>query len=382
MNKLKVRASHGLTGNDAIGADNNRSLYTSYFINAGSYPFGNNNANQTATKESSYPNNHIKWEKAYKTDLAVEGHFFNTLAFSLNYFKERRTGIVDSRVNELPAILGIDGGYVNYGQVKTKGLEAMLQLNGKVNNFSYWAGVNATFVKTKIEKRIEPTYPNPYQTRVGHPVGQIFGLEALGFFNTKAEIDAEATPYHSFTPVKPGDIRYKDQNGDGLVDSNDEVAIGKTNLPSLYYGSDLGVKYKGLSLEASFQGIEGSSVLITSLSGPMGKRAQLADYVMNRWTAETQGSAQYPRLTVADNNNNYRTSTLWLRSGDFLRLRRIELGYDLSENSLAHLHMANVRVFARGMNLFSFDSFKKLDPETLTGYPALRSYSLGLTLQF
>ena len=382
IDKLKVRASYGLTGNDAIGAGNDRNLYISYFINAGSYPFGSNNGALTATKESNYPNYQIGWEKAYKTDFAVEGRFFNKLDVSVNYFKENRTGIVDSRVNELPAILGIDGGYTNYGVVKTNGLEGMVQLNGKANDFSYWAGLNATFVKTNIDKRIEPAYPNAYQSRIGHSVGQIFGLEAIGFFKNQAEIDDATTPYHTFTAVKPGDIRYKDQNGDGLVDSNDEVAIGKTTMPSFYYGFNWGAKYKGLSLEAAFQGIEGSTVLITSLSGPMGKRAQIADYVMNRWTPETQETAEYPRLTTADNNNNYRTSTLWLRSGDFLRLRSIELGYDLSEKALAVLHMSNLRIFVRGMNLVSFDSFKKLDPETFTGYPALRSYSMGLTLQF
>jgi hypothetical protein len=207
-------------------------------------------------------------------------------------------------------------------------------------------------------------------------------LEATGFFKNQAEIDDASTPYHTFTPVKPGDIRYKDQNNDGLIDSNDEVPIGKTTMPAFYYGFNMGVKYKELSLEASFQGIEGSTVLITSLSGPVGKKAQISEYVMNRWTAETDETAEYPRLTTTDNNNNFRTSTLWLRSGDFLRLRSLELGYDLPEKAVSVLRMSSLRVFLRGMNLVSFDGFKKLDPETFTGYPALRSYSAGLTLQF
>jgi TonB-linked SusC/RagA family outer membrane protein len=382
IDKVKIRASYGLTGNDGIGAGNDRNLYVYYFINAGSYPFGNSNANLTATKESNYPNYNIRWEKAYKTDFAVEGRFFNKLDVSVNYFNEHRTGIVDSRVNELPGILGIDGGYINYGVVKTKGLESTLGLNGKVRDFSYTASVNTTFVETKIEKKIEPAYPNAYQTRIGHSVGQIFGLEATGFFKNQAEIDDASTPYHTFTPVKPGDIRYKDQNNDGLIDSNDEVPIGKTTMPAFYYGFNMGVKYKELSLEASFQGIEGSTVLITSLSGPVGKKAQISEYVMNRWTAETDETAEYPRLTTTDNNNNFRTSTLWLRSGDFLRLRSLELGYDLPEKAVSVLRMSSLRVFLRGMNLVSFDGFKKLDPETFTGYPALRSYSAGLTLQF
>ncbi len=379
---LKVRASTGLSGNDAIGAGNDRNLYTSYFINAGSYPFGSNNGNLTATKESNYPNYRISWEKGYKTDFAVEARLFNYLDVSLNYFKERRTDIVDSRVNELPAILGIDGGYVNYGVVNNQGLEATLSFHGKVNDFLFSAGMNATFLKNTLAKRIEPAYPNAYQTRVGHPVGQIFGLEAVGFFRNQAEIDDAGTPYHTFTPVRPGDIRYKDQNGDGLIDSNDELPIGKTTTPSFFYGLNLGVSYKGLSLEACLQGIEGSTLLITGLSGPMGKRAQIADYVMNRWTPETMETAEFPRLTTLDNNNNYRTSTMWLRSGDFLRIRSVELGYELPEQALTVLKLSNLRVFVRGMNLVSFDSFKKLDPETFTGYPALRSYSSGLSLQF
>lgn len=135
-------------------------------------------------------------------------------------------------------------------------------------------------------------------------------------------------------------------------------------------------------MDASFQGIEGRDIMVTSLAGPMGQKAQISDFVMNRWTSDTKETATLPKLTTNTNNNNYRSSTLWLRSADFIRLRSVQLAYNLPGKTLSPLHLSNVKVFIRGMNLLTFDDLKKLDPETLTGYPALRSYSAGFYVQF
>lgn len=381
INYLKARASYGIVGNDDIGADDDRYLYISYYNNSGAYPYGDSNTNLTATQESNYPNYNISWEKSYKADFGIEGRFFNLMDVAVGYFHEKRTDIVDTRTNELPSIVGINSGYVNNGIASRSGYEAMLQFSKETDDFGYSIGMTGIYTTSKINRRIEPAYPNEYQYRKGSPVNQYFGLEATGFLSQE-DISDPATPVYTFMEVKPGDVKYKDQNSDGLIDSNDEVAIGSSPNPSLYYGINFGVRYKGISLNGLLQGVGGKDILINTLSGPMGKSAQIADYVVNRWTPETHATAEFPRLTTLDNSNNYRTSSLWLRSGDYLKLRSVELAYTISSEKLSSNKIASCKVFVQGMNLISIDKIKNLDPENLTGYPALKSYNVGLRLQF
>lgn len=381
INYLKARASYGLVGNDNIGAGEDRYLYISYYTNTGSYPYGDSNTNLTTAQESNYPNYNITWEKAYKTDLGIDGRFFNCLDVALGYFHEKRTDIVDTRTNELPSILGITAGYINNGIASRSGIEATLQLAKQIGDFGYTLGVNGVVTHSNIDQRIEPAYPNEYQYRAGHAVNQYFGLEATGFLSQEDIVNPQ-TPVYTFQQVKPGDVKYKDQDQNGLINSDDEIAIGRSSNPSLYYGINFGLKYKAIALDGLLQGLGGKDVYINGLSGPMGKKAQISEYVMNRWSSETTGTAEFPRLSTLDNSNNYRNSTLWLRSGDYIRLRSIELSYVFPENILASLHVSTCKLFLQGMNLITIDKIKNLDPENFTGYPALKSYNVGLRLQF
>ncbi len=381
INYLKARASYGLVGNDNIGAGEDRYLYISYYTNTGSYPYGDSNTSLGGTQESNYPNYDITWEKAYKTDLGVDGRFFNCLDVALGYFHEKRTDIVDTRTNELPSILGIAAGYVNNGIASRSGIEATLQLSKKIGDFGYSIGVNGVVTNSSIDQRIEPAYPNSYQYRVGQPVNQYYGLEAIGFLSQE-DISNPQTPIYTFQQVKPGDVKYKDQDKNGLIDSNDELPIGKSSNPTLYYGINFDIKYKVFSLNCLFQGLGGKDVFINGLSGPVGKKAQISEYVMNRWTPQTAGVAEFPRLTTLDNSNNYRSSSLWLRSGDYFRLRSIELAYNFPKKLLTSVHVSTCKLFLQGMNLLTLDKIKNLDPENFTGYPALKSYNIGLRLQF
>ena len=381
INYLKLRASYGLVGNDDIGAGGDRYLYIRYYTNSGSYPYGDSNTSLTATQESNYPNYDITWEKSYKTDLGIEGRIFDNLDFELGYFHEKRTDIVDTRTNELPSILGITAGYVNNGVVMRQGFEWNVEYRKTTGDFTYTLGVNGIFTNSRIDKRFEPAYPNDFQYRVGHPVNQYFGLEAIGFL-TQEDINNPSTPVYTFTQVKPGDVKYKDQDGNGFIDANDETAIGRSSNPTFYYGINFGIRYKAVSLEGILQGAGGMDLLINGLSGPMGNKAQISEYVMKRWTPATAASAEFPRLTTVANANNYRTSSLWLRSGEYLKLRSIELGYDLPKSMLGSIKMSGCRLFIQGKNLLTFDKIKNLDPENFTGYPALKSYFAGLRIQF
>lgn len=381
IDALKARLSYGMVGNDNIGAGEDRYLYISYFVNSGSYPYGSSNSSITATQESNYPNYNISWEKAYKTDLGVSGKIYKLLDFEFGYFREKRTDIVDARTNELPSILGITAGYVNNGVAIRNGFETTLQLSKKAGDFEYLVGLNGLITNSQIEQRIEPAYPNSYQYRVGHPVNQYFGLEAIGFL-TQEDIDNPQTPVYTFMQVKPGDIKYKDQDNNGLIDSNDELAIGKSSNPTLYYGFNFSLKYKAFSISGLLQGLGGKDVWINNLSGPMGEKAQISEYVMNRWTSSASQGAKFPRLTTISNSNNYRASTLWLRPADYLRLRSVEAVYEFQQPFLAAMRLSSCKIFLQGLNLLTFDKIKNLDPEVFTGYPALKSYTLGVRLQF
>ena len=380
INYLKIRASYGLVGNDNIGAGSDRYLYIPYYTNSGSYPYGNSNKSVTATREANSPNYNITWEKAYKADLGIEGHLFNCIDFALGYFHEKRTDIVDVQAYQIPSILGISAGYINNGIASRQGFEANIQLTKQTGDFGYSLGVNGIITHSRIDHRSEPAYPNQYQYSVGHAVGQYFGLEATGFLS-QADIDNPQTPVYSFQSVQPGDVKYKDQDKNGIIDSNDALPIGRTSIPNLYYGINFGIKYKAISLDGLLQGLGGKDIYINGFSGPMGNMAQISDYVQNRWTPETSTTAEFPRLTTLDNSNNYQNSTLWLRSGDYIRLRSIELAYEFPEKSLSFFHVSTCKIFLQGMNLFTLDKIKALDPENLSGYPALKSYNVGLRLQ-
>lgn len=383
INYLKARASYGLVGNDDIGAGGDRNLYITYYLSSGSYPLGSSNSGVSNILESNYPNYDISWEKSYKTDLGIEGRLFNCLDLSLGYFHEKRTGIVDSRGNQVPSLLGISSGYVNYGQVSKNGFETTIQFSKTTGEFSYCFGVNGLFISSNIDKRLETKYPNDYEYTAGHPLNQPFGLEAIGFFKNQEEIDDPNTPKQMFGPVQPGDVRYKDENGDGVINSDDRVAIARPTAPAISYGINFGIKYKNVSLNGLLQGNAGYDMNILGYAGPMGKLAQMSEFMNKRWIPDQNNDkAKYPRLTTLTNSNNYQTSSLWYRSDDFIRLRNLELAYDLSPKALAMCHLSSCKIFIQGLNLLTISKIKIIDPEITSGYPGLKSYSVGLRLQF
>jgi hypothetical protein len=220
-----------------------------------------------------------------------------------------------------------------------------------------------------------------YLYRSGQPAGQPFGLEAIGFFRDQADIDA--SPRQIFTTVQPGDIKYKDQNGDHIIDQNDVFPIGKTYLPTLTYGLHAGVQYKGFDLDVFFQGVGGSTVSLGNQFFAFQNNGSAPEMAKNRWTEATASSATYPRLSSENNLNNYRYSSFWQRNGGYLKLRSLELGYSLPKGTLSKAKMTGARVFINGNNLFSIDDIEgDLDPETLTiGYPALRTFSVGFRIE-
>ena len=245
-----------------------------------------------------------------------------------------------------------------------------------------------TYSKNEIKEYDEAYSHFDYKRNQGFRVNQLRGLIAEGLFVDYDDI--RNSPKQTFGDVAPGDIKYKDVNGDGVIDSNDEVPIGATTKPNLIYGFGLSAQWKGFDFNLHFQGAGKSSfALYGSVAYPLSQQYWgniLTDVVGNYWSLGTNEdpNAKYPRLTFGGNSNNYRTSTYWMRDGSYLRLKNLELGYTLPTQWTRSLYLNKVRIYLMGTNLLTFSSFKLWDPEMGSGtgekYPLSRTYTIGLTV--
>ena len=224
-----------------------------------------------------------------------------------------------------------------------------------------------------------------YQERTGLPLGQIFGLQAIGYFTDQADIDH--SPAQQFSEVRPGDIKYKDQNGDNVINADDEVKMGYNSYcPEIYYSFHIGAEYKGIGFNAMFQGAGNYTAILNaqSMFWPTLGTTNISQYYYdNRWTPETP-NAKFPRLTSEGNQNNFRTNSVWLANRSFLKLRNVELYYKLPKGLLrATKYINGAKFYVRGIDLLCFDHIKEVDPEQYgTTYPLTRSVVIGLALNF
>lgn len=378
LNYLKVRGSFGLVGNDNLGMNlsgNDRFMYISTYRSGTRYYFGSSNSSASSIDEGFIANPDFTWEKSYKKDLGVEMKLINDFDFMLDLFHEKRTDLFSPRALEFPEIFGVGWSYENYGEVINKGFETSLLYDKKINEIGIIAGINLAYNHSTIKKRKEF-----YPVTKGHSVTQYFGLEAIGFFSDQSDIDN--SPVQTFGQVTVGDIKYKDQNGDNIIDNSDMVPVGKNWIPELDYGINLGISYKGISLSAFLQGQSNRSIYISDfLAGPIGSNAQFAEFAMNSYSASNTNAA-YPRLTTTDNPNNYRENSIWVMDGSFIKIRSLELAFQIPKKVIEHLAMSSAKLYLRGMNLFSKDKFDSLDLEILSGYPAMKTCYAGVRFEF
>lgn len=380
INYLKLRASWGVTGNDIMDYD----LGKYYFTMGGrNYFFGENNNGASGHTEGRLANLDLSPEMSYKTNVGIELQLFNKLSFITDIFYDKRTNILVNSDNQFSSIIGINTPLVNAGEVVNKGIETSLTWEDKVGDWTYALGGNFSFARNKINNMNEEYRTEDYLKRTGHRVGQFFGLEAIGFF--KDDADTKTGPVHSYSQVRPGDVKYKDQNNDNVIDNYDMVAQGySTLLPEIYYGFNLRLGYKGFGFKADFQGVANYSIVKTSgLYRALENNTSVSEhYLENRWTPEHQ-QAKYPRLSTLDNTNNKVLSSVWLENGAFLKLRNVELSYSLPKSVISKIKARKLDVFVRGENLFSLDHVKELDPELMyMSYPSFSSYHIGFSLGF
>ena len=397
VNFLKLRLSAGKTAYDTY--DGGRYLYQPYYTSHGGYPIGNATPTWRNGLIPAYiPNPDIFAEESKKYNAGIDATFLKSLTLTLDAFIDKRSGIVTPD-NLLPAVIGMTPLYKNLGKVTTKGLELSLNYHGSLEDFTYNVGGMLTYLKDRIDFMAEPTPPSPWAAQTGQPIGTPFGYEFAGFYDI-TDFNSDGTlkqgiPTPTFGAVQPGDMKYKNMNGDEKIDEKDIVRIGNRAYPDMNYSFHAEAAFHGFDFSVLFQGITGRDVSILydapNKTIALGNNNTAYKIAEGRWAyypdqgIDTRATATYPRLSTLGNNNNYMNSTFWMKSGDYLRLRNIELGYSIPQKLLDRIKIANVRIFINGMNLLTWSSLLKnydMDPESISGYPAVKSYNAGISVSF
>ncbi len=398
MDMLKIRYSYGKVGNDYMIKPGDklpqRFPYLAGFTTDGSqigYNWGDIESSNTynGLTYTEISSNTVSWEVATKHDLGLDFSFLrDKVTGALDYFHEQRDGIYMVR-RQIPYSVGLqaENPSANIGSTLSKGFDGQIKISQNINQVNFTLRSNITYSKNEILAYDEEYSNYPYLNQNGFRVRQNRGLLALGLFEDYDDI--RNSPKQSFGTVMPGDIKYKDVNGDGVVDNNDIIPVGATPYPSLIYGFGLSTQWKNFDFNLHFQGAGKSSFFINGFTVypfSNGDRGNILKDVAegNRWIlGENEDiNATYPRLSYGGNSNNYRPSSYWLRESSYLRLKTLEAGYTLPKNMLSKLHLKSLRLYCLGTNLLTFSNFKLWDPEMNSSngqaYPLSKTFTLGL----
>ncbi len=383
INYGKVRASAGIQHSDYVPA---AGLWLSAWNNSnGQYFYGQGFSSSWGAFQTAFPTDDFVQETAYKANIGTDIRLFKSLDFTIDAFYQKRANILVSAYDLNSSVVGIRSSYDDKGEVSSYGVEAGLRYAKTLENgLNISAGAMITATKSNIDAWIEsPAYPN--MSVVGARADAARGLIALGFFQDQADIDN--SPRQEFGQVKPGDIKYKDVNEDGVVNEFDRVNFDYgTDVPNLNYAFNLGFEYKGIGLNMYFQGAGNQMKNLRYVDGVWGalsnNRNLSAEYFNNCWD-NAGAAALYPRLSTEAVANNQQESTIWYQNAKWFKMRDIELYYKLPASLLSSLKITGAKVYLQGQNLLSCSSIKTLDAENLnTGYPVMKSINVGLQVTF
>jgi TonB-linked SusC/RagA family outer membrane protein len=391
VNYLKLRASWGKLGNDQIYYDDNNDgtltlqeyqYYSTYGF--GSYVLGNNVVK--SLYEARIPNPYITWEVANNYNVGLDGSLLDgKLYFELDAFINKRTGILVRRNASIPQSTGMTLPAENIGKVDNKGWEFRIGYTDKIGpNFRYDVSVNGGYSKNKIVFWDETPGAPAWQRSTGQPMNTALYYEYDGVFRDFDAIGKNTIDYSALSnSLKPGDMKYKDINGDGKINGDDKVRNSKSTQPKFTGGLNISLGYRNFDFSVLMQGAAGGALPINTESGEIGNFTK--DYYDHRWSPDNPSSVD-PR--VNDRNDTYWSTgnTYWLRSTNYLRLKNLEIGYGLGDLFKKRLSITGLRVYANCLNLFTIDKLKILDPESISGngqyYPQSRVINAGFTLTF
>ncbi|WP_237739797.1 SusC/RagA family TonB-linked outer membrane protein [Pedobacter arcticus] len=384
VNQLKLRATYGKTGNsneNALGYFTWRSAFGQDGSN--SYPSGTGYNSVFGLIEKGLANVNATWEKANKLNIGLDGAFFNQhLSFTVDFYRDAYSDLLQQRGSN-SEIIGMVYPNENIGKNLYQGQELSITYQNHLGNFNYFITANASRMKTEVIDKNELLQKYSWNRRTGMPVGQTFGYLANGLIQTQAE--ADQAPLLAGTKVYPGDVKLVDLNTDGIIDQFDETALGNTK-PVVYYGTTLGFNVKGFDVSVLLQGVKNRTYQQTDYSFGSGGQSQGYEYLLGRWTPETATTATYPRLTLGFNANNtpfLNNSSYWTHSGEYFRVKNVDLGYTLPYNITKKLKIAGLRLFMSGQNLFTETAYERLDPEVYgnASYPIQRTISAGVNIK-
>lgn len=388
---LKIRASVGQLGNDVLLGEFGNPQRFAYL---GAYVFGDpyvfNGTVVQTIQEGRLPNQNITWEKATSGNIGLEaGLWNNKLTFEGDYFYKRTTDILGRRILAIPGSSGIGQlPFENLDKVDNRGVELVLGHNNQVGKVDYYVRGNFTYAHNEIVYRAEPADINPNIRQTGRRINQYFGLKAIGLFQSETEV-AEAPDQGP--GVLPGDIRYEDINNDNVIDDKDRVAMGYSSIPEIIYGFSFGGSFQGFDLNVLWQGAGRVSAYLSNESAwAFFNSGKATEEHLDRWTPQNP-DATYPRMSTEPTGNNTRYSSYWLRNAAYLRLKNVELGYNIPARVTSRAGISNARIYVTGQNLLTFDDLGILDPEGpgASGnagrgwfYPQQKIYSMGLNVTF
>jgi TonB-linked SusC/RagA family outer membrane protein len=418
MSFLKIRGSYGLVGDDSGGG---RFIYIDGVYNY--FPRTNNVATNrfgyygnfgdqtrtfiTAIQEGSVANEDVTWAKAAKKNIGFDAKFFrNKMDVSFDYFDEKRTDIITTLQN-MPNYLfptPANGEFstfpfrvpANYNETATNGYEVTIGWQDKIGkHFSYYLNGSYSYAVTLLTKISEPKYDYPWMYNQGQYAGQIRGLIADGYWSSYEEINNPSNPYNTYgnNPI-PGDIKYKDVNGDMQIDANDQVMLGFGNTqPVKTFSFDTGFAYKGFELSALFQGTTGVMFAPSQSSQIlMGNGNSIYDWISDRWTPSNRNGT-YPVLHAANASvpsaPNFQPSSYWAYDATYVRLKNIQIAYNLPKKMIKFLNVSNIKLSISGQNLLAWTPDKRMDnydPEQISSgrvlYPIMSIYNVGLNVAF
>jgi len=392
VTSLKLRGSMGWVGNDKIGSD--RFIYLQQYQEVGGVKFGTGDNSYTGIREGTIANENVQWEVARKLNIGFESEILKGMfGFNFDYFYEYRDKILTTISNTTPSYTGAVFSAANVGIVENKGFEMELRHNKTITkNFSYFVRGNFSYAHNKVIARDDAYMTLDYQKEKGYPIGTPLKLIVDGIFQDYDEIYnsspqiAQLGGIPGNNLVFPGDLKFRDINNDGVINRFDYVRTGYSTVPEITYGITLGMNYRSFDVSALFQGVSRASFEKNwEIMWHFSNNENVFPKHWEYWTPETSGSEQYTRL-YGQYQNNEAGSTYSLGSGDYVRLKNIELGYTFAKTLLQRFKVESLRVYFSGVNLVLWAKEPSLDPDNRNerggNMPPLKSYNFGLNLNF
>ena len=398
---LKVRVSYGLVGSDNVSS---RFPYLAFYGGGSGYHFGNNFGTEVGgTSEGNLANENLTWEKARKLNVGIDFTTLNQrLALTVDAFYEYRFDIITDMNGDgimgYPDIVGKDAALQNLGEVSNRGVDVELSWNDKIGkDFRYYIRPNLTFSRNRLEYKAEVARKNSWRKETGKRLYENFVYVFDHFVANQDEADRlNKIGYQPWGQLIPGDVAYKDLDRNGVIDDEDRTAMGNPRSPELMFGIPFGFQYKNFDFSVLLQGATNTSILLNGAAVfdfpqfEQDKIGRVKKMHLDRWTQETAATAKYPALHYGTHDNNKNgNSSLFLYDASYLRLKNVEIGYNVSPNWLRKFHVQQARIYVQGLNLLTFDKLGDvdIDPETKSGdgaswYPIQKVFNFGIDITF